>query len=138
MLADYYAIIRGGVENDMLTVLVEHAFIDSNSDYKAYLSSDEKLKSLACADATGIARYYQLVKKSQEDTVDYGKCLLEPLKEYKEKLVHVVDGNAKHNEISYKTYYGEESKQLPYDMETFDQITKDINENVISMHISCD
>ena len=35
-------------------------------------------------------------------------------------------------------YYGEESKQLPYDMETFDQITKDINENVISMHISCD
>ena len=122
----------------MLTVLVEHAFIDSNSDYKAYLSSDEKLKSLACADATGIARYYQLVKKSQEDTVDHGKCLLEPLKEYKEKLVHVVDGNAKHNEISYKTYYGEESKQLPYDMETFDQITKDINENVISMHISCD
>ena len=86
VLADYYAIIRGGVENDMLTVLVEHAFIDSNSDYKAYLSSDEKLKSLACADATGIARYYQLVKKSQEDTVDYGKCLLEPLKEYKEKL----------------------------------------------------
>ena len=59
-------------------------------------------------------------------------------KEYKEKLVHAVDGNAKHNEISYKTYYGEESKQLPYDMETFDQITKDINENVISMHISCD
>ena len=138
VIADYYAIIRGGVENDMLTVLVEHAFIDSNSDYKAYLSSDEKLKSLACADATGIARYYQLVKKSQEDTVDHGKCLLEPLKEYKEKLVHVVDGNVKHNEISYKTYYGEESKQLPYDMETFDQITKDINENVISMHISCD
>ena len=59
VIADYYAIIRGGVENDMLTVLVEHAFIDSNSDYKAYLSSDEKLKSLACADATGIARYYQ-------------------------------------------------------------------------------
>ena len=120
VLADYYAIIRGGVENDMLTVLVE------------------KLKSLACADATGIARYYQLVKKSQEDTVDHGKCLLEPLKEYKEKLVHVVDGNVKHNEISYKTYYSVKSKQLPYDMETFDQITKDINENVILMHISCD
>ena len=70
--------------------------------------------------------------------MNHGKCLLEPLKEYKEKLVHVVDGNAKHNEISYKTYYSVESKQLPYDMETFDQITKDISENMISMHISCD
>lgn len=59
-LADYYAIIRGGVLKDIPTVLVEHAFVDDDSDFENYLSSDAKLKALAEADAKGIARYYQL------------------------------------------------------------------------------
>lgn len=150
-LADYYAIIRGGVTNDIPTVLIEHAFIDNASDYAKYLSSDEKLSELAVADATGIARYYQLIKKSDSltDSKENGnslkrnadtskenanasknnadtsnnasasknesenitgsekKCQLEPLVNYREKLVHAIDGNAKHNKISYRTYYSE-------------------------------
>lgn len=140
-LADYYAIIRGGVTNDIPTVLIEHAFIDNASDYAKYLSSDEKLSKLAEADATGIARYYQLIKKadsagskedsnSLEQNADISKdnantakdeseniagnqagkekkCQLEPLVNYREKLVHAIDGNAKHNKISYRTYYSE-------------------------------
>lgn len=215
VLADYYAIIRGGVENDMLAVLVEHAFIDSDSDYKNYLSSDKKLKKLARADATGIARYYQLIKKNQvhsSDTkkskpeesgtekagsgklstektdiekssleksgtektniekssleksgtektdiekssleksntekantgqsntekigiekLDMGKCALEPLTNYKEKLVHAVDGNAKHNKISYKIYYSTDKEAIPdrKTMEVFQAITESVNE----------
>lgn len=132
VLADYYAIIRGGVENDMLAVLVEHAFIDSDSDYKNYLSSDKKLKRLAHADAMGIVRYYQLVKKMQTNASNPGesstektaskkwnpeksnieKCDLEPLTNYKEKLVHAVDGNAKHNKISYRIYYNEDNANV--------------------------
>ena len=106
-LADYYAIIRGGVTNDIPTVLIEHAFIDNASDYAKYLSSDEKLSKLAVADATGIARYYQLIKKSENTTGTEKKCQLEPLTNYREKLVHAIDGNAKHNKISYRTYYSE-------------------------------
>lgn len=150
-LADYYAIIRGGVTNDIPTVLIEHAFIDNAGDYAKYLSSDEKLSKLAVADATGIARYYQLIKKSDSaasskedgnslkqnadiskenanilknnaDTSNNAgaskdksenitgaekKCQLEPLVNYREKLVHAIDGNAKHNKISYRTYYSE-------------------------------
>lgn len=106
-LADYYAIIRGGVTNDIPTVLIEHAFIDNTSDYAKYLSSDEKLSKLAVADATGIARYYQLIKKSENTTGTEKKCQLEPLTNYREKLVHAIDGNAKHNKISYRTYYSE-------------------------------
>ena len=116
-LADYYAIIRGGVTNDIPTVLIEHAFIDNASDYATYLSSDEKLSKLAEADATGIARYYQLIKKSDSSigskdksgniTSSEKKCQLEPLVNYREKLVHAIDGNAKHNKISYRTYYSE-------------------------------
>ena len=150
VLADYYAIIRGGVENDMLAVLVEHAFIDSESDYKDYLSSDKKLKKLAHADATGIARYYQLVKKNKGSSLDtkrtnpeksstektdseksnIEKCELEPLTDYKERLVHAVDGNAKHNKISYKIYYSTDKEAIPDRkmMEVFQAITESVNE----------
>lgn len=86
-LADYYAIIRGGVLKDIPTVLVEHAFVDDDSDFENYLSSDAKLKVLAEADAKGIARYYQL-------TTEDGKKAESPLENYKEKIVHIIDGNS--------------------------------------------
>ena len=92
-LADYYAIIRGGVLKDIPTVLVEHAFVDDDSDFENYLSSDAKLKVLAEVDAKGIARYYQL-------TTEDGKKAESPLENYKEKIVHIVDGNSAHNKIS--------------------------------------
>lgn len=102
-LADYYAIIRGGVLKDIPTVLVEHAFVDDDSDFENYLSSDAKLKVLAEADAKGIARYYQL-------TTEDGKKAESPLENYKEKIVHIIDGNSAHNKISYKTYYPSSQK----------------------------
>lgn len=100
-LADYYAIIRNGVKYDLPSILIEHAFLDDNEDYEDFLSSDEKLQALAEADARGIARYYQLQEK------DIGEVLL-PLTNFREKIVHAIDGNAEHNEVSYKTYYTEE------------------------------
>ena len=103
-LADYYAIIRGGVLKDIPTVLVEHAFVDDDSDFENYLSSDTKLKALAEADAKGIARYYQL-------TTEDGKKAESPLENYKEKIVHIIDGNCKHNKISYRTYYPSSKKE---------------------------
>ena len=41
-LADYYAIIRGGVLKDIPTVLVEHAFVDDDSDVKSTGGSRRK------------------------------------------------------------------------------------------------
>lgn len=146
VLADYYAIIRGGVENDIPTVLIEHSFIDNDSDYEKYLSGDEKLEKLAMADATGIARYYQLVKKdtsendlenaSGNEKLTVKKCELEPLKNYREKLVHAVDGNAEHNQISYRTYYtgrtdSENEKGETQETEVFERINKFMDESVL-------
>ena len=137
ILADYYAVIRGGVLSDIPTVLIEHAFIDSDSDYEKYLSTDKKLKQLALADARGIARYYQLIKKntrkhSSENTEP--KCELEPLENYKEKLVHAVNGNGKHNKISYRIYYNSAytDKKAQQDMEVFQTINKFVNEGYYS------
>lgn len=45
-------------------ILVEHAFINNESDRVNYLSSDEKLKKLGVADATAIAEYFGLSKSN--------------------------------------------------------------------------
>ena len=97
-LADYYAIIRNGVLNNLPSILIEHAFLDNDSDYETYLSSDEGLRTLARADARGIARYYQLISKETGE-------ILPELDDYQAKLVHVRDGRAENNDITYQTYY---------------------------------
>ncbi len=60
-LADYYGVIKRCKENGIPGLIVEHAFISNASDAK-FLSSDENLKKLGVADATGIAEYYGLKK----------------------------------------------------------------------------
>lgn len=66
--ADYYAVIRNCKKAGIPAIIVEHAFITNQSDVNNFLSTDEKLKSLGVADATGIAQYYGLKK---ETPVDY-------------------------------------------------------------------
>ena len=63
-LADYYGIVRYGVENNVPSMIVEHCFISSNSECQQFLSSDAKLQAIAQADARGIAAYYGLQKKA--------------------------------------------------------------------------
>ena len=53
--ADYYGLIRIGVEAGIPVVIVEHAYISNEQDYRAYLKYSESLQSLADADARGIA-----------------------------------------------------------------------------------
>lgn len=71
-LADYYGIVRYGVENNVPSMIVEHCFISSNSECQQFLSSDAKLQAIAQADARGIAAYYGLQKK------DPGEVDVEP------------------------------------------------------------
>ncbi len=66
-IADYYAIIRNGVIQNVPTILIEHTSMDNSSDFEKYLSNDDALKKLAKADAVGIANYYGLIEKSSGD-----------------------------------------------------------------------
>lgn len=59
--SDYYGIIRHAKEVGLPGIIVEHCFIDS-SDYAKFLNSEAKLKNLGVADATGIAKHYNLAK----------------------------------------------------------------------------
>ena len=57
---DKYAVIRECKKKGIPGLIVEHAFLSNAGDYNNFLSSDENLKKLGVADATGIAEYYGL------------------------------------------------------------------------------
>lgn len=64
-LQDWYGIIRLSKLAGIPGIIVEHAFIDNSSDVKKFLNSEAKLKQLGVADATGIANYFGLTKKTE-------------------------------------------------------------------------
>ncbi len=72
---DWYGIIRHGINHKVPSVLVEHAYLSNERDYRKFLSTDEKLKKLAIADAKGIAEHYKLQLKNsgKKETVDKQK-----------------------------------------------------------------
>ena len=70
-LCDYYGVIRRAKKAGIPGLIVEHAFVSNASDASNFLNSDEKLQALGVADATGIAEYYGLVKKSSTPTISY-------------------------------------------------------------------
>lgn len=63
--ADWFGIVMRGVQNKIPAVIVEHAYMSNKNDYQKFLSSDEKLKKLAIADAKGIAKHYKLKAKNK-------------------------------------------------------------------------
>lgn len=66
---DWYGISMYGVLYNIPSIIVEHAYLSVEEDYREFLSSDEKLRKLAEADADGIASYYNLVKvPAKEDS----------------------------------------------------------------------
>ena len=90
-LADYYGIVRNALENDMMGIIVEHAYIDDAEDYEAFLSDQEKRAQLAQADARGIAAYFQLEPISGDETVS-------------EPIIYMTDDEGKNTEY-YKEDY---------------------------------
>lgn len=125
-VADYYAIVRNGIKNYLPSIIVEHAFVDHESDYDQFLSSDNKLKQLAVADANGIARYYQLVKEDDD-------MPLEKLENVTETLLYIKDENQEHNEIYEKTFFKTEERIETEGIENEgnnpEQVTEDVRES---------
>lgn len=54
---DYYGLIRNATYAGIPSVIVEHAFLSNERDYRKFLSSNTKLDILAKADAAGIMNY---------------------------------------------------------------------------------
>lgn len=54
---DYYGLIRNATYAGIPSVIIEHAFLSNERDYRKFLSSNTKLDILAKADAAGIMNY---------------------------------------------------------------------------------
>lgn len=60
--ADYYGLIRNARLANLPSLIIEHAVLTNENDYRTYLSSDDKLTALGIADAQGIAQAFDLQK----------------------------------------------------------------------------
>lgn len=65
--ADYYGIVRYGQQMNVPSIIVEHGFLNNESDFRTYLSTEEGLRQLGIADAKGIAEYLGLQLEPEED-----------------------------------------------------------------------
>lgn len=101
-LSDYYHIVRKGIQDNYLAIIIEHAFIDYEKDYQEHLKNNESLRELAVADANGIARYFQLNKAGEE--------ALPIIRNISEKIILVKDSDGKKTEISSKVFYEQKEK----------------------------
>ena len=88
-LCDYYNVIKNCIYHDITGIIVEHAFIDSQSDYKKFLSSEEKIKQIAKKDAQAVFRCY-------------GEKENEEVKTVKEKITLITNGKNQQNK--YQTW----------------------------------
>lgn len=102
-LADYYHIVREGIERGYTAIIVEHGFVDHGVDYKEYLRTDDDLKELALADARGIARYYGLHKKGEKP--------LPKMTNVKEKITTISRNTDIRRKTTYQTFFPEETKE---------------------------
>lgn len=93
-LCDYYAILRLALLADLPGMLIEHSFIDT--EYDRFLSTDEKLREMARADARGLAAYFHLTKKGE---------VPRELKPFEATIMIVSTDYAKDNLYEQRTYF---------------------------------
>ena len=62
-ITDYYGQMRFNMENGIPAILIEHAYMSDEGEYRKYLANEESRKTLAVADAEGIAKALHLVKR---------------------------------------------------------------------------
>lgn len=62
---DWYYLISTCIDQGFPGIIIEHAFMDNPHDNEI-LKDDSQLEAMGIADATGIARYYGLEKKSAQ------------------------------------------------------------------------
>lgn len=97
-LCDYYSIVRNSVKANIPGIIIEHGFLDNDSDYELLFSTDEKVKNLGIADATAVAAYYQL--KKQDGSENWVR-----LSDYTEKITEISTGYYQDNVYYSKTYF---------------------------------
>lgn len=69
-VSDYYGIVRYGQMLNVPSIIVEHGFLNNETDFRNFLSTDEGLRNLAAADARGILNYFGMKAKPEVEAWD--------------------------------------------------------------------
>lgn len=64
--ADYYTVIDEGVKSGIPTIIAEHCFLSNSSD-AAFMHQTENQRKMGVADATAVAEYFGLSKRTISD-----------------------------------------------------------------------
>lgn len=68
-LADYYSIVRKGVELNLPSIIIEHGYVTSVYDANTFFRTVGQRQSLGIADAQAIVSYYNLNKAVTEGSI---------------------------------------------------------------------
>lgn len=66
--AKKWGMTKSEINTKIPSFIVEHCFVNNPNDCKKYINTDAQIKKLGIADATGIAKYYGLTKKSASNS----------------------------------------------------------------------
>ena len=65
---DDLGIIKYGMAAKIPSMIIEHCYVNNPNDCTKYLKTNSQLKKMGVADATAVAKYYKLSKKTDTDT----------------------------------------------------------------------
>ncbi|MCR4741043.1 MAG: N-acetylmuramoyl-L-alanine amidase [Lachnospiraceae bacterium] len=65
---DYYGVIRHGVEMDVPVIIIEHGYLDNDTDFER-LGNEDAYNDMGILDARGIADYYGLKKNVMSESI---------------------------------------------------------------------
>ena len=102
-IMDHYKIVRYGILSKVPAIIVEHAFIDKDSEFEEHLKDDEGIEELAKADARGIARYFGL------KTIDGEK--MEPVEGEEFTVVSMKDDDWTNTTQTKEVFYQEKDEK---------------------------
>ena len=95
--------------------IVEHCFVNNPNDCKKHLKTDAQIKKMAVADATGIAKYYGLQKKSSTSTNSGNNSMKDDktpvtiksgiVKKGKSLYLYDTDGTVRRGLVKYNKHY---------------------------------
>lgn len=66
--ARQFGMTKAQINTKIPSMIIEHCFVDNKNDLRKHLKTNAQIKKMAVADATGIAKYYGLQKKSSTST----------------------------------------------------------------------
>ncbi len=136
---DYYGIIRHGVENSIPTIILEHGYLDNNTDWQR-IGNEEAWTNLGIIDARAIAEFYGLQKSVVQQkinpdlSVSIPNEVVSPDTTAPEKVDVAIDKYNPRNGIIEYTVYAkdEESNLMYYAMDIVDN-TEDDSESYMDL-----